>query len=284
MTRTRKATDVREERAIGTTIRVAGYVRVSTDKQKASGLGLADQRLKIASMCALKDWPEAALYVDEGLSGAKESANRPQLRRLLADVEAGQVDVVIINSIDRLSRKARLTLELAERFRLHGVALVSCKETLDTTTPAGQLFLGILAVMAQFERDLASERTRATHAVLRQTTGDMGGRIPYGYVRRIGEKVVSIDLEAAATVRRIFGARRRGHSLRIIALRLNRDGVPAPRGGSWRHTTVASILRNRAIYTGGKRANSAERWPAILGKQGEQYAKATDDTGMGQEA
>lgn len=272
MARTRKAIDQAKDSQTCTTghssVRVAGYIRVSTDKQKASGLGLADQRLKIASMCALKDWPEAMLYVDSGLSGAKETANRPQLKRMRADVDAGLIDVVVINSIDRLSRKARLTLDIAEQFKARGVTLVSCKETLDTATPAGQLFLGILAVMAQFERDLASERTKATHEVLRHTTGDLGGRIPYGYVRT-GEKSVTMEPDAAMTVRRIFGARRRGHSLRVIAARLNRDGVPSPLGGLWSHTTVASILRNRAIYVGAERAKSAERWPVILGKQGE---------------
>src|SRR5260221_3763604 len=118
------------EPKIATPARVAGYVRVSTDKQKASGLGLADQDRKIHAMCELQGWGEPTLHVDDGLSGAKERRDRPALARLLAAVERGEVDVIVISSLDRLARKARLTLEVVDELKAHDVTLVSCKGSL----------------------------------------------------------------------------------------------------------------------------------------------------------
>jgi site-specific DNA recombinase len=243
--------------------RVAGYIRVSTDKQKASGLGLADQERKIRAMRELKGWGEPMLFTDEGVSGAKEGKDRPGLRDLLAAVERGEIDVIVINSLDRLARKARLTLEVVHLLKVHGVALISCKETIDTSTPSGQLFMTVLAAMAEFERELARERTRNALAQLALKTGLAGGRVPYGYVRSAGG--VDVDPETSKIVKRIFAWRRRGVSLRDIAAKLNAEGVPAPRsGGKWRHTSVVEILAHRAVYRGARRGPSELRWPAIL--------------------
>ena len=157
-------------------------------------------------------------------------------------------------------------LDLVEVLNRAGVSLVSCKESLDTTTPQGAFVLTMFAALAQLERDLIAERTRAALAELGRTTGDRGGRFPYGYLRT-GEGVLRIDPPTAVIVRRIFNARRRGDSLRDIAHKLNASGVTSPLGGEWGHTTVASILGNRSIYAGGWRADSPLRWPAILGKR-----------------
>ena len=164
-------------------LRVAAYVRVSTDEQAESGLGLADQQSRCEGMAAGKGWPAPTVYRDAGVSGTKEPKERPAL------------------------------------------------------------------------------------AELGRTTGDRGGRLPYGYRRQHENGVVKVDPVAAGTVRRIFSARRRGESLREIARKLNEAKAPAPRGGPWRHTTVASILANRALYAGGRRADSLHRWPAILGQR-----------------
>lgn len=250
--------------------RVAGYLRVSTDEQRESGLGLGDQRMRVQGMAAAKGWPEATLYVDDGVSGTKPAAERPELARLLADVRAGQVDAVIVLDLSRLARRTLLVLDLVDELRRRDVAFVSCKEQLDTASPQGQFVLTMFAALAQLERDLIAERTTAALAELGRTTGDRGGRIPYGYLRT--EERVRVDPAAAGFVRRIFSARRRGESLRDIATKLNAAGVVSPLGGAWRHTTVAGILANRAIYAGGKRADSELRWPAILGKREETAA------------
>ncbi len=248
-------------------LRVAAYVRVSTDEQAESGLGLADQQSRCEGMAAGKGWPAPTVYRDAGVSGTKEPKERPALAHLLADVRAGSVDAVIVLSLDRLGRRTRMVLDLVEEFGRRQVQFVSCKETIDTSTPQGQFVMVLFAGLAQLERDLIAERTTAALAELGRTTGDRGGRIPYGYRRQHENGVVKVDPAAAGTVRRIFSARRRGESLREIARKLNEAKVPAPRGGPWRHTTVASILANRALYAGGRRADSLHRWPAILGQR-----------------
>jgi site-specific DNA recombinase len=246
-------------------LRVAAYVRVSTDEQAESGLGLADQQARCEGMAAGKGWPAPTVYRDAGVSGTKEPKERPALAHLLADIRAGEVDAVIVLSLDRLGRRTRLVLDLVEEFGRRQVQFVSCKETIDTSTPQGQFVMVLFAGLAQLERDLIAERTTAALAELGRTTGDRGGRIPYGYARAgVG---VRVDPAAAVVVRRIFSARRRGESLRDIARKLNAAGVDAPLGGQWRHTTVAGILANRSLYAGGRRADSAHTWPTILGRQ-----------------
>lgn len=242
--------------------RVAAYLRVSTEEQARSGLGLSAQRAKVEAMATVKDWPPPLFYVDEGISGTKESRNRPALAQMMDAAAAGEIDAIIVNSIDRLARKARLTLELAEEFQRYGVTLVSCKENIDTTTPAGQLFLTVLAGMAQFERDLIADRTRVALAEHSRRDGESGGRLPYGYARE--EKGLRIERDQARIVRRIFTLRQSGLTLRAIAAHLNKRGYASPQGRHWHHSSVAAVLANEDYYRGGLRGASVLRWPVIL--------------------
>lgn len=245
--------------------RVAAYLRVSTDMQARSGLGLGDQRRQVEAMATVKGWPAPQVYVDEGISGTKESLRRPALAALMAAVEAGEIDAIIVNSIDRLARKARLTLELAEAFERSGVRLISCKESIDTTTPSGRLVFGVLAMMAEYERELIAERVRAALAEHSRRDGEAGGRLPYGYLRD-EEKRLRVSLEQARIVRRIFAYRYGPDrmTLRQIAARLNRGGYHSPQGAHWHHSSVAAVLANAMYYRGGLRGASALRWPVIL--------------------
>jgi site-specific DNA recombinase len=241
---------------------VAAYLRVSTDEQARSGLGLDAQRAKVLAMAQLKDWPEPVFYIDDGISGTKETRKRPKLAAMMAAIESGQHQAVIISSLDRLARKIRLTLELVDEISQHAV-LVSCKEAFDTTTPAGYLFLGICALMAQYERDLIAERTRSALAELSKRSGDHGGRIPYGYVRT--PKGVAIQDQQARVVRLIFAMRTRDKAtLRAIAERLNKSHIPASHGGAWCFTSVREILAHQETYQGSQRGLSAFKWPVIL--------------------
>lgn len=250
--------------------RVAAYLRVSTDMQARSGLGLADQRAKVLAMATVKGWPEPVIYMDEGISGTKESRQRPALARMMDAAARGEIDAIIINSIDRLARKARLMLELSDELKRYGVTLVSCKESVDTTTPAGQMVLTVLAAMAQFERDLISQRTRDALAEHSRRDGESGGRLPYGYAR--DGKALRVIREQARLVRLIFALRASGATLRAIATEMNRHRYPAPQSAHWHHSSVAAVLANELYYRGGQRGLSTFRWPIILA--------ATPDSGV----
>lgn len=242
---------------------VAAYLRVSTEEQKASGLGIGDQEARCRALALSRGWPEPVTYADEGVSGTVAPHKRRAMARLLEDIAAGHVDAVIVRDLGRLGRRTRYVLDLVEGFSLSGVGFASCNEAMDTTTPAGQFILTVLAALAQLERDNTAERVRGALAISGQRTGEKGGKLPYAYVRT--PDGLQVDPHAAATVRRIFALRRRGESLRQIADRLNASESSAPRGDVWRHTAVAEILKHRGVYLGGQRGASLMRWPVILG-------------------
>ncbi len=137
-------------------IRAALYARVST-LNHGQDVGLQLDELR--QVAAMRGW-EPVVYVDEGVSGKKDS--RPGLDRMMADVQAGKVDLVAVWKLDRLGRSLQHTLGLLETFTQHGVEFVSLRDAgLDTTTPAGRLFTAMIAAFAAFEADLIRERVIA---------------------------------------------------------------------------------------------------------------------------
>jgi len=242
-----------------TPIRAAIYVRVSTDDQARDGYGLDVQRERCRAMAVVKDWKIAAEFADEGISGTKDASMRPGLAALLAAITAHEIDAVIVLALDRLGRKTRIILDLVDLIVDADAELVSCKESLDTTTPAGRFVLTIFAALAQLERDNIVERTTSGRNQRGKQDGERGGRLPYGYVRSPAGIVV--DADAAEVVRQIVALDRVGASLRQIARALP---LPGPSGGKWHASGVSAVLANVAAYRGGPRGASAVCWPRIL--------------------
>lgn len=242
--------------------RAALYLRVSTEDQARDGYGLDVQRERCQAMALVKGWPVVEVYADEGVSGTKQPEQRLALARLLADIEAGQIDAVIVLALDRLGRKTRIVLDLVERFTTSGIKLVCCKEQIDTAGPYGEMMLTIFAAFAQLEHGLIRERTTAGRNARGAKDGEMGGALPYGYVR--SDDGPLIDQAAAETVRYILNHKRSGKSYHKIADELNGRGVFSPRGGKWYAMTVKIVCDNRSAYQGGQRGQSSERWPVLV--------------------
>jgi site-specific DNA recombinase len=242
-------------------MKTAIYLRVSTTEQALDGYGLDAQRAKCTAMATVKDWPTPVEYSDEGISGTKDESERPGLAALLAAVDAGAVDVVIVAAIDRLARSTVIVLTLVKRIQAGGADLVSCKESLDTTTAAGRFVLRMFASLAELDRDNIIERTTDGRNERGKKDGEKGGRLPLGYRRT--ESIVEIDPEAALTVRRIFALRKTAN-LAAIADELNAAGEMPRHGAKWYASTVREVLLNEADYRGGLRGKSPERWPVIL--------------------
>ena len=118
-------------------------------------------------------------YDDGGFSGG--TLERPALKRLLADVKAGKVDVIVVYKIDRLSRSMLDFLNLVELFEHHGVTFVSVTQSFNTKDAMGRMALNILVTFAQFERELIGERIRDKVAASRKRGKWMGGWAPLGY-------------------------------------------------------------------------------------------------------
>jgi site-specific DNA recombinase len=139
-------------------VKTIGYVRVSADKQADRGVSLEAQAEKIRAMAVVHNADLLDIIVDGGESA--KSLNRPGMARLLALVDAGEVQTVIIAKLDRLTRSVKDLCTLLERFTRRGVALVSVAESLDTGSAAGRLVLNIMTAVSQWEREAIGERTR----------------------------------------------------------------------------------------------------------------------------
>ena len=159
-------------------MKTLGYVRVSTDKQAERGISLEVQAEKIRAMAVVHESKLAEIIVDGGESA--KSLNRPGMARLLAMVDAGEVQTVIIAKLDRLTRSVKDLCTLLERFERRGVALVSVAESLDTSSAAGRLVLNIMTAVSQWEREAIGERTRDAMRHKR-SNGERVGNISYGY-------------------------------------------------------------------------------------------------------
>jgi site-specific DNA recombinase len=139
-------------------------------------------------------------YDDGGISAA--TLERPALKRLLADVEAGKIDVIVVYKIDRLSRSLSDFVTLIDLFDRHDVSFISITQQFNTTTSMGRLTLNILLSFAQFERELTAERIRDKFLAPRKRGLWMGGRPPLGYDVR--DRKLGVNQAEAELVRLIF--------------------------------------------------------------------------------
>jgi site-specific DNA recombinase len=166
--------------------------------------------------------PEA--YDDGGISGG--TLERPALQRLLADVAAGAIDIIVVYKVDRLTRSLLDFSRLVERFDAHEVSFVSVTQSFNTTTSMGRLTLNMLLSFAQFEREVTAERIRDKLAASKAKGMWMGGTPPLGY-KPDGRSLAVID-EHAALVRDIYRRYLELGAVRPLAERLAAEGVRTP--------------------------------------------------------
>lgn len=184
-------------------------------------------------------------YDDGGFSGG--TLERPGLKQLLADIEDGLIDVVVVYKIDRLSRSLMDFSKLVEVFDRNGVTFVSVTQSFNTTTSMGRLTLNILLSFAQFEREVTAERIRDKFAASRKRGMWMGGYVPLGYDVR-DRKLLVNDAEAAS-VRRIFERFVELGSATVLARELRRDGFRNKQGTLIDKGYLYRLLNNR-VYCG----------------------------------
>ncbi len=183
-------------------MRAAIYTRKSTEEGLEQEFNSLDHQRESGEFYSRSQgWKVIAnRYDDGGFTGG--NVERPALKRLLADIEAGNVDVVVVYKVDRLSRSLLDFGRLMELFTKHNVAFVSVTQQIDTSTSMGRLMLNVLLSFAQFERELVSERTRDKIAATRKKGKYAGGRPILGYDTRDTKLIV--NTEEAERVRSIF--------------------------------------------------------------------------------
>lgn len=213
---------------------------MSTEKQADIGVSLAVQTEKIRAMAVVQDADLVDVLVDAGESAS--SLHRPGMARLLALVDEGAVEAVIIAKLDRLTRSVSDLAELLKRFERRRVSLVSVADSLDTRSVAGCLVLNIMVSVSQWEREAIGERTRDAMRHTR-ALGERVGTVPYGHrLASDGVRLEADDVEQAI-LSRIRDLSAKGLTTRQIAAELNRQGLTTRRGTAWRFQYVARTLR-----------------------------------------
>ena len=203
---------------------------------------------------------------DGGFSG--DNTNRPALQQLLADCEAGKVDVIVVYKIDRLFRSICDFTELSRKFDQWNVAFVSVTQDINTHTSAGRMMVSILITFAQFEREVITERVRDKMAASRKKGKWVGGTVPFGY--KVENRRLVPDEAEASIVNRIYNRYLEVHTLRrfaprvaatrlsdyplrfarvcnspkLIASELNHDGIRNHNGHRWDTQAIHRILGN----------------------------------------
>ena len=160
-------------------------------------------------------------YDDGGLSGG--TMERPALQRLLADVNQGAIDVVVVYKVDRLTRSLTDFARMVEVFDAHAVSFVAVTQQFNTTSSMGRLTLNVLLSFAQFEREVTGERIREKIAASKQKGMWMGGLVPLGY--EVHERRLIVNQSEAETVREIFRRYLALGSVRQLMEELNGRGI-----------------------------------------------------------
>ncbi len=241
-------------------VRCAIYTRVSTEHGLDQEFNSLDAQHDAAS-AYIKSQAHAgwtlirSRYDDGGYSGG--STDRPDLQRLLDDIRARKLDVIVVYKVDRLTRSLADFAKLVELFDAHGVSFVSVTQQFNTTTSMGRLTLNVLLSFAQFEREVTSERIRDKIAASKRKGLWVGGPLPLGYQMKDGKIAVVedeaervrliyrryLELGGVNAVGRDFRERNICSKARLLATGATRGGVLFGRG------SLFYLLRNR-FYVG----------------------------------
>ncbi|MFN3326682.1 MAG: recombinase family protein [Bryobacteraceae bacterium] len=201
---------------------IYAYVRVSTARQASEGESLEVQRRQIDGYLAMNGWAADRVFVEEGVSGAKPLAERPQGSLLLQTLKAG--DALVAAKLDRVFRSALDALQMTETLRLKGVGLHLIDLGGDVSgNGLSKLFLTIAAAFAEAERDRIRERVQNSKADQKERGRFLGGRRPFGFT--VGaDGNLEKNAEEQEAIRKAKRMRKAGKSLRAIAEALRSDG------------------------------------------------------------
>lgn len=209
---------------------VLAYLRVSTEEQSVSGLGLADQKAAIEAEAQRRGWDAVEYVTDDGYSA--KSLARPGIADALDRLRAGKAGVLVVSKLDRLSRSLLDFASLMAQAEREGWRLVVLDMQIDTTQPSGELMAHVLASFAHYERRIIGQRTSNALQQLKA----QGKRL--GRPRVMSESVTE----------RIVSEREQGKTLAAIADALNADSVPTARGGArWYPSTVKAVLASASL-------------------------------------
>ena len=217
-------------------MRAAIYVRVSTDEQAREGFSISAQRENLLKYAEAEGWEVYDTYIDDGYSA--KDMNRPELKRLLKDIHARNVDIVLVMKLDRLTRSVRDLYELLDEFEKHHCSFYSRQERFDISSSMGRAMLGMLGIFAQWERETIAERVRFGMEQMVKEGKRPGAPKPFGYDKngnQIPEEVAILH-----EMRRLY---MKGNGFYTVAQTLNRRNL-LHRGAIWTQQYVKYCLEN----------------------------------------
>ena len=262
-------------------IRCAIYTRKSSEEGLEQAFNSLDAQREACAAYVLSQASEGwvalpDVYDDGGLSGG--SLERPALQRLLGEVTAGRIDIIVVYKVDRLTRSLLDFARLVEAFDKAGTSFVSVTQAFNTTTSMGRLTLNMLLSFAQFEREVTAERIRDKIAASKARGMWMGGTPPLGY-QPDGRSLAIVE-DHAALVRDIYRRYLHIGNVRLVVDDLARDGIAAPArataggrafgGVAFTRGQLYALLKN-PIYVGDiahRGKVHAGRHPPIIDREG----------------
>ncbi len=241
--------------------RCAVYCRVSSDERLDQSFNSIDAQREAGIAYVVSQKTEGwelvpDFYEDPGFSGG--NMERPGLKRLLKDIQAGKIDIVVVYKIDRLSRSLADFAKMVEVFDNHTVSFSSVTQQINSATSMGRLMLNVLLSFAQFEREVTGERIRDKIAASKRKGMWMGGSVPLGY--RVENRALQIEPREAELVQRIFEQFIAEQSTTKIVKDLNEQGIQTKRKKAFCKQSIYKILHNRTYI--GEISHKGENFPA----------------------
>ena len=197
------------------------YVRVSTEEQAINGFSVRAQIEKLKSYCVIKEWKIFDIYIDEGISG-KNINERPSLLKLIDDIKNNNINNVLVYKIDRLTRSTKDLIDLIDLFNNYNCSFNSLTESIDTQSSTGRMFIKIIGIFAEFERETIVERVKfGLERKVKEGYTIANKNISFGYKKNKGQKIQTIDNNNSQIVKEIFELFLKGHSYSEIAKIIN---------------------------------------------------------------
>ena len=229
-------------------MKIALYLRVSTEDQAKEGYSLEVQREYLESFTKREGHEIFQVYSDDGISAY--STRRPALQKLLADAKVKRFELMLVYKIDRFSRNLKDLLMLVDELSSYGVAFKSATEPFDTTTSAGKLMFQQLGSFAEFERNRIAERVFPGMMKGVQQGNWQGARFaPFGYTYNKAKKLLEIEEREANIVKMTYTMYLSGKSTHDIAAYLDKKGYKTRTGKQFYNKFICDILKNQ-IYIG----------------------------------
>lgn len=224
-------------------MRVAAYIRVSTDEQADKGNSLHEQRERLSAYCTAMGWAQPIFFEDDGYSA--KDMRRPAAQKMISMVEKNEFDIVLTSKLDRMSRNLLDMLQLVNLLNEHDCNYVSASEGFDTSTAVGRMVLQLLAAFAEFERERISERVKDNMMSLARNTDKALGKPCFGY--DVVDGKYEINEDEAQVIEVMAQIVEQGHGYRMVAKILNEKGFVTKKGKPWDQMNVKRVINNPMI-------------------------------------